>query len=389
MRVLFVTGEYPPMQGGVGDYTWALGAALNALGVDVHVLTSHAAGPSHLAPQGVANVYPEIEKWGWSLPHLVRQLAGDIQADVLHIQYQSAAYGLHPVINLLPKLLGQTPWPRAKVVTFHDLRVPYLFPKAGPLRWQANITLASHSDWTIVTNAEDYRRLGRYSGLNGKLAEVPIGANIQPDPPAGFDRNEQRAAWGVGPDDLLLCYFGFLNVSKGGEELIQSTARLVAQGLPAHLLMVGGQVGASDPTNNAYLERVRAIIAQLGLSDRVHWTGFTAAAEVTANLLASDVAVLPYRDGASFRRGSLMAALAHGLPVVSIEPVVQNPNLAHGDNIWLAPAGSVAAIAGGVRQIWADPDLRRRLSQGARRLSGQFSWDSIAQRHLEIYRELS
>ena len=38
---------------------------------------------------------------------------------------------------------------------------------------------------------------------------------------------------------------------------------------------------------------------------------------MTANLLAADCAVLPYREGASLRHGSLMAALAHGLPIVS------------------------------------------------------------------------
>ena len=41
--------------------------------------------------------------------------------------------------------------------------------------------------------------------------------------------------------------------------------------------------------------------------------------------LAVDCAVLPYREGASLRHGSLMAALAHGLPIVSTRP----PESAH------------------------------------------------------------
>ena len=45
MRVGLVTGEYPPMQGGVGDFTRQLGQALAALGVETHVITTPAAPP--------------------------------------------------------------------------------------------------------------------------------------------------------------------------------------------------------------------------------------------------------------------------------------------------------------------------------------------------------
>lgn len=388
MRVLFLTGEFPPMQGGVGDYTWSLGSALIKRGVDVHVLTGREAGPSHLVPAGVNNVYPDIAAWGWRLARQVRAAVREIQPDVLHIQYQSAAFDLHPAINTLPRALRSDHWPRATAVTFHDLRTPYIFPKAGPLRWQANLELAAQSGAVITTNAEDSIRLRQVEKLAGKLHEVPIGANIQPDPPADFQRAAQRARWGAGPDDLLLCYFGFLNESKGGEELMLALARLVTSGVPARLLMIGGQVGASDPTNQAYLGRVQTLLDEYGLSERVRWTGFTAADEVSANFFASDIAVLPYRDGASFRRGSLMAAFAHSMPVVSTEPAVTIPELLTGENIWLVPVRSPDSLAEAVAYLWRQPALLSRLSQGARKLAGRFTWDAIADRHLEIYREL-
>lgn len=388
MRILFLTGEYPPMQGGVGDYTWALGSALVEQGVDVHVLTSREAGPAHLAPRGVANVYPEIDRWRWGMVRQVRRLSDELKPDVLHIQYQAAAYQLHPSINLLPRFLAGWEWPRRVAVTFHDLRVPYLFPKAGSWRWRSNLELARRSDVTVVTNAEDLHRLRGYPDLARKLVEIPIGANIQPDPPAGFDRAAQRAGWGARPDDLLLAYFGFLNASKGAEELVAAVAQLAARGVPVQLLMVGGQVGASDRTNAAYLEQVQAAIERRGVADRVHWTGFTEASQVSANLLAADIAVLPYRDGASFRRGSLMAAIAHSLPVISTEPAVPILEMVHGGNIWLTPAQSPDALAAAIEQLWHDPGLRERLSAGAAALTRLFTWDVIAQQHVRIYREL-
>ena len=389
MRVLFLTGEYPSMQGGVGDYTHALGTALAALGVDVHVLTSRQAGPVHLIPPGVDNVYPEVDSWGWGLAKRVRTVAHAIEADIVHIQYQSAAYNLHPAVNLLPRSLHGRAWPHHVITTFHDLRVPYLFPKAGPLRWRTNLELANHSDRSIVTNAEDHRRLSQIENLAARLVEIPIGANIRPMPPTGYDRVTQRAHWGVGPNDLLLCYFGFLNDSKGGEELMLATARLAEAGLPVYLLMIGGQLGSSDPTNAAYLQRVQALILAQGIADRVHWTGFTGEAEVSANLLASDIAVLPYRDGVSFRRGSLMAALAHGLPVVSTEPAVPLPELQPNENMVLAPVQSPTALAEGVAEVWRNPAVRQRLSRGAAELANLFTWESIARRHTEVYHDLA
>ena len=45
----------------------------------------------------------------------------------MNIQYQTAAYGMSPFIHFLPDALRPIP----VVTTFHDLRFPYLFPKAG------------------------------------------------------------------------------------------------------------------------------------------------------------------------------------------------------------------------------------------------------------------
>ena len=160
MRVLFITGEYPPMQGGIGDYTWKLGAALAAQGIDVHVLTSEDASPAHLLPAGVENVYPVVHRWGWGTARQVNIVVANAAPDIVHIQYQSAAFDLHPAINVLPRSLRGGP---ARVaVTLHDLRTPYLFPKAGPLRWRTVLELAQSSDAAIVTNAEDRLRLREY-----------------------------------------------------------------------------------------------------------------------------------------------------------------------------------------------------------------------------------
>jgi glycosyltransferase involved in cell wall biosynthesis len=347
------------------------------------------------------SLFPIIEKWDWGSWRDIIGLLDQIRPDIINIQYQAAAYGMHPAINLFPLRLRFLDRRPKTITTFHDLRVPYLFPKAGKVRWWAIIALARWSDAVIVTNAEDFARLSTYSFIRS-LSLIPIGSNIRPEPPEGYDRESWRARWGVGPDDILLSYFGFLNESKGAETLIRALARLIQRERDAQsasnlhspisntqLMMVGGKVGSSDPTNVAYLKRVEGLIEELGLTDRVLWTGYTPQSEVSANLMASDICVLPYRDGASFRRGSFMAALAHGLPIVSTWPRVDVPELRHGENILLVPPDAPIALAEAIARLAENPELRRRLGEGAARLAQNFTWDKIAERTKALYEEIS
>ncbi|MBN1136182.1 MAG: glycosyltransferase family 4 protein [Anaerolineae bacterium] len=389
MKVLFVTGEFPPMQGGVGDYTREIGLALGDLGCEVAVASSTQAGPT----PGLT-VHPTIKGWGWGVWGALLDLARRERPDVVHIQYQAAAYGLHPAINLFPRRLRWLGSERPRTaVTFHDLRTPYLFPKAGPLRRWIVHELARGCDLAITTNRDDHEALRQAVRPGQPLqALVPIGSNIAPPRAlSGYDRGAWRARWGAGPGDLLLCFFGFVNDRKGVDTLLQALKLLVDKpgeaGNP-HLMMIGGQTGASDPTNVAYLAHIRTLINELGLGERVRWTGYTPAEEVSANFWAADLCVLPFRDGVSFLHGTFHAALAHGMAIVTTRPRTALPELVDGENIALAPPRDPAALAAAVRRLAADAALRQRIGAGARALAEQFGWGQIAADTLELYRKI-
>lgn len=395
MRIGLITGEYPPDQGGVGDFSRELARSLTELGHEIHVIT-HASRNTqrvsrftlHISRSSTPETSPEVHRviqhWRWGCWKEVLALAQDLRLDVLDVQYQAVAYNMHPAINFVPRRPGRPP----VVVTFHDLKVPYLFPKAGPLRWWVVRMLAHRADGVVVTNREDELRISELKSQISNLIRIPIGSNIPPSPPPDYDRDVERARWDVGPSDILLGYFGFLNESKGGEELIQALARLVEEGLPAHLLMVGGRVGSSDPTNLAYAERMENLIADLDLTERVHWTGYARPELVSAGLLATDVCVLPYRDGVSFRRGTLHACLAHGRAVVTTRPAVTLPEVHDGENMALTAPRDPDHLAEVVRQVATDPALRARLEDGAGALGAEFTWERIARRTAALFARL-
>jgi glycosyltransferase involved in cell wall biosynthesis len=384
MKVLFVSGEFPPMQGGVGDYTCEIGLALRDLGCQVHVATS-----THASPRPGLAVYPVVARWNWGCWGTLLDLIRRLQPDVVHIQYQAAAYAMHPAINFFPRRLGRVADRPRTLVTFHDLKVPYLFPKAGPVRRWVVTELARRCDAAIATNREDLESLRRELGSTPAL--IPIGSNIAPSLPPGYDRAAWRARWGAGPGDLLLCFFGFINDRKGVDTLIHALKLLVAdpQARTSPLLLfIGGQTGASDPTNVEYLARMRSLVVELGLGERVVWTGYVPPEEVSANFLAADLCVLPFRDGVSFLHGTFHAALAHGLPIIATQPRLALPELVDGGNVLLVPRGDPQALAEAIVRLAAAPDLRRGLAEGARALAQQFRWDKIAADTLALYRTL-
>lgn len=405
MRIALLTGEYPPQPGGVGDYTRRLALALVERGHDVAVITKYAGRltvyEAHQRGQGWEQYSLKSRDstpglpWGWRCwSDCITALAA-LRPDVLHIQYQTGAYGMHPAINLLPWRLRGLPDHPGVVVTFHDVLEPYLFPKAGALRRWVTLRLARDADSVIVTNADDALALRDKRHTPGGAGYVrpdviPIGSNIPVSPPPGYDRTAWRMQMGVQPTEKVVAYFGLLSRSKGVDILLEALRYLnddSTQVHPMRLVLIGG--AATAPQDRIYAAEISHQIEQSGLRDRVFRTGQVDATMVSAHLLAADCVALPFRDGASFRRGSLLAALTHGAAVVTTTPrrasAASGPHLIDGKNVLLVPPDDSIALATVLRRVTHDDALRMHVGSGARALGAHFKWEEIAQQHERVY----
>jgi len=380
VRALVIAGEFPPMQGGVGDFSRCLAESLSRQGLEVSVFSpvgSISGSTFTFTVLGVAR------GWGWQdLWRIVQRCRQGI--DVVNLQYQAAAYAMRLPIHLLPWACRWCGIPL--VVTFHDLRLPYLFPKAGKLRARVIEWLLSGCDAAIVTNEEDAEK-ARAMAPEVPLRVVRIGSNVKPAARDGGERKRLRERWGVGEESVVLCYFGFLNGSKGAGDLVRALALLRERDEDVYLVFIGGLTGDSDVTNARSAAEVSELAQRLHVEDRVRYTGFVCEAEVSAAFYASDICVLPYRDGASYRRGSLMAALAHGMPIVTTIPRVHVPGLSEGSNVALVPEGKVELLAERIAALADDAEERERLSRAAKDLARQFDWDAIARDTIAVYQE--
>ena len=373
MRIGIVTGEYPPMQGGVGAYTQIIARHLHEKGHPVYLFsTAHA--QSDTLP--LTNT---ITHWNIASLRAIKQWASENQLDILNLQFQTAAFAMSPTIHFLPDALRPLP----VVTTFHDLRFPYLFPKAGPLRNWIVMHLAQRSAGAIVTNHEDEQRIKHLR--NYEL--IPIGSNILAAPAIDDSLRQQI---GASSSDFLLAYFGLINQSKGLETLLHSIAQLRGESIPARLVIIGGVAGSSDPTNTAYIKTIEQLTTQLQLDTLIHYTGYLDDDALVGGFLkASDAVVLPFRDGASFRRGSLMAAIHYGCPIITTVPRVHVPEFVHGQNMLLIPPDDPASLAATLRELYSNPDIGEHLRRGATQLAGRFNWERITHDYITFFERIA
>jgi glycosyltransferase involved in cell wall biosynthesis len=352
-RVLLVTGEYPPLPGGIGDYTANLRLALAGVGVESVVLSGRGAHG-----EGV-RVTPD---WGWRTYRRVARIVRAAQVDLVHIQYQAGAFDMHVAVNLLPGTV------RARlrvpvVTTFHDLRPPFLFPKAGPMRKLSVLRMARMSAGVITTNPGDEAALAR---ARIRSTRIPIGPNLPPP---------QRGSRAFDPD--AIAFFGYPTRAKGTEDLIQACGRLARQ-QPTTLLFVGEQ-GRAAPTNDVLqAEEVDRLARMAGVT--VERTGRLSPQEASNALASCAVVALPFRSGASQRSGSLLAALQSGRPVVTTAP----PNASNLGELAALPQLTLALREDVEDLATAIASVRHSPSSTAP-LPGEYRWQSIAARHLEVY----
>ncbi len=379
MRVCIITPRYPPDRCGVGDYTALLARHLAERGVVVTVITSRWIAPPMEAP-GV-RVLPLLEDWGWaSLPRLMAAARAG-RYDVVHVQYQNVMYHRSAAIAALPLALRAAAPRTRTVVTIHDYGTPW--PRrlrvraiAGPYGklWFAAMLAASGR--VVLTNEQDAWRFTRqrlrYPIPVARYMVIPVGSNL----PISHALPTQ--------DDGLLRvgYFGFVNPAKGVEALLDGFAWAYQRLTTLRLVMVCA-LRDEQPYHRAIHQKISA----MGLEGVVTVTGELADGDAAAALASCDMVALPFRDGISLRRTTLVAALALGRPVISTRGALPPAALRDGRDVLLVSPDDAEALGAAILDLAGDPARRAALGESAKQAAEAFAWPTIAARHQELYDE--
>lgn len=382
-KICLISGTFPPIQCGVGDYLAVLVKALiKEAGDDFEfsVLTSEQASTNEPKLQ----LQSLVQKWDWSNLKRVMNWLGNTRPDIVHYQYPTSLYGRSPAITFLPLLIWlQALWQRRKPPTqFLTIHEYHTFHLLGKIRiW----LMALSCQQIIAISPNTIKSLSWLRFLGKSLQSIPLGSNISNTLPPEFSQN--AASWrqqhNVPNDKVIIGYFGFVSPSKGLDILLKAFANLPDIS-DKQLLLI------ADPTAQhyeAYYEELQGLIAQLDLKDKIQWTGYATEQEVAAYIQSSTLIVLPFIDGVSLRRTSLVAALLNGAAVISTQPInlEEAAGLQSGENIRLVPANDSSALSDAIALLLADSNLRHKLSENGQKFALKLDWAEIARQHLSLY----
>lgn len=400
MRLLVISGAFPPMASGEAANTFHLCRRLVDAGVEVHLLTTQQ--PNIEQIDGV-NLHPIMQHWSWRETGRLRRVIRGVAPDAILLIHLAGIYNNHPMISFAPTLAKRA-LPGVRFVTrfenpmFALDKKPSLMSRAlrkAAATWAgadgcsyAFGTLLRDSDAVIALCGYHLERLGdesREIESKGVLIPPPANVSVMADS-AGTLRTRGRNTIGASADAFVVGYLGYLYPIKGVETLLRAIALLVSHKVTVRLVIIGGsaQVAGADEGIVSYYDQMRQLAAELGLGGLTIWVGAFSAvnADVAGYIHAADAFVLPFDNGIHLNNSSLATLASYGVPVVTTREHTDRA-LVDQENVLLCPPRDPAAIADAISKLIKRPELATKLRLGALALARDyFNWDTALQRTL-------
>lgn len=363
IRVLMLSGEAPPIVGGVGDYTVRLMRAIQAErpGWSLRLLTRR---PKWYDPP-VANVqgvwaYRPVHAWTHRWNRWAIALAKNLRYDLIHIQEEAFSWFEGDIAARIAELRPDVP----VVVTLHELHQE----RSSFANARRTIDRAS----ALVAN--DSRTAARCLNFAGRPVDRILFSPCNIDPLPMSKR--------PGVVHGRVCTFGFVNRLKRYDVLFEALKRVRAK----HAELTWHIVGPFDPARDEVHQELAALVAG---ADWVRFTGaLEAEKELPQELHAAEMLLLPFEDGASLRRGSLQAGWRFGLPVVTTRPPEAEPGLEEGSNVIFADRDDPAAWFEAVSRLLESTEERARIGGGGTTAAEKYTFEALAREHVAVYERL-
>lgn len=364
MKVLLITGSYPPENCGVGDYTASLARGLAALpGYEVHVLTSRHPDAREVAADisGGPVIHRRISGQGITCLRQVLTVIKDIEPEITHVQYPTQGFAgkLFPwMIPLLCQLAGSR-----VVQTWHESFALWRLPMVA--------LLALVPGFTVVVRPDFLKDL--HPGYNwiAHIRDVVYIRSASSIPEARLTESEKRELRSHYPaGKKLLVFFGFLYPGKGVDQIFE-----FADPLQWHLVIAG-----AIPEDQGYLRELQCRSRYPDWRGNVTFAGPLPAMEIAQLLAVADGIALPFEMGGGEWNSSLQAAIANRTFVITTSTKKNGYEVT--TDTYYAEPGNIEEMR---RALQLKLTGALQPDRPTQRVDG---WQRIAGEHHAVYRQL-
>jgi hypothetical protein len=357
-----ITGEYPPQNGGVSDYSRLVANGLADAGDSVHVYAppisaseyQHRAVeihrlPGHFDPRSLGRLGRELHN-----------ISGGSAGEIVLVQYVPHAFGLKAMnLPFCLWLYTLSKTKRRIAVMFHEATVPWQRGQPVKLQVLASVTaamamlVARAASLIFVAIPAWKNRLARFAGRT-RMEWLPVPSSV----PVAEDTDavtEMRQGLNA---KTIIGHFGT------NDNAISQSLRLfipqVLQASPAVAILLIGR------DSIALKESIAE--GRPRLASRIHATGGLPEKGISVALSSCDLMLQPYPDGVSTRRSSVMAALAHQRAIVTTAGILTEPLWSESGPVVVTPVGDHAAMSMALKRLIGDEEERRRIGSAGKRL---------------------
>jgi D-inositol-3-phosphate glycosyltransferase len=232
------------------------------------------------------------------------------------------------------------------------------------------------------TDAEAASLVSLYSACPDNVHVVSPGVDLYTFT-AGAGRAAARKAVGLNQDALVITFVGRIQPHKGPELLIRATSEMIKHSPQLRPKLVVNIIGGASGANTSEVERLKELVAWLGISDVVQFAPPVPRADLPQWYRAADLVCVPsYSE--SFGLVALEAQ-ACGTPVVATAVGGLRTAVADGISGVLVDGHDPRAWSSVLSRLIQEPQRRVLLSIGAIEHASHFGWDATARGTLDIY----
>ncbi|MGN6348933.1 MAG: glycosyltransferase family 4 protein [Candidatus Nitrosocosmicus sp.] len=377
--VLMVCTEYPPMQGGIGRYTFNLVKSLQKYDVKVNVLSSF---------EGNGD-YKGISPFEENNSEIINDIVQKINPDIVHIQHEQGLYNfkLHPLIPSKSKTSIDKFYSICKVPIVSTFHTSYDFKT-----WMQSILINGkdplhlrylYKYWMHLINFSSFRRTTSYAisksyagiVLSNYMTNLVPGTQViyhgsEPYLDIEIGQKEARRLLSLPVEDneKILLVQGFLTATKGWDVIRKMN---IPNGWKIVL--------------NYSKDHYNKQIIDLNLDNKKNLINlgkdYLSEEDLSLLFFASDVVFLPYKAIAG--SGTMFDGLGHGKPFLASDNGFFREYAKMG--LGIVAKRNAPSFEQGLQKVDKNYD---ELKANVAEFKGKLKWDVIAKQHFDIYEHI-